>query len=593
MARWLVTRKGADFNKIGQEHGISPITARILRNRDVFEYADVENFLNSDLNGLHDPHGLHDIDKAAEIIKGSIDNDEAIRIIGDYDVDGICSSYILLCGLKRCGANVDAILPHRIEDGYGLSDSLVDRAYEDGKKTIITCDNGIAAISQIAHAKSLGMTVVVTDHHEVLCDAEDKNKIILPEADAVVDPKRPDNEDDKSDICGAFVAYKFIQVLIEKMGMSELPDNDDFFRELRIFAGWATVCDVMPLSGENRIMVVDSLKNMKDTTNLGLRALLNECEIGNTEMNCYKYGFVIGPCLNATGRLQSAMMGLDLLTAQSPQVALELAKELRRLNEERKDLTSQGQETAMSKIQEYGDELPDVLVIYLPDMHESLAGIIAGRIRETTHRPTYVLTDTKDGLLKGSGRSIEAYHMHDALSECRDLLTKFGGHKMAAGFSLKKENLDEFVRLLNANSKLRPDDFEETLHIDMELPLNYLSIPLVREFDRVGPFGTGNEEPLFAARNVELVSGRIIGKNSNVGKIQVRDDQGNNYEMMIFGDLDRWNDFLAESFGEEQKEKLYSGFKHDKMYIKIAYKADVNEFRDEEKLQIILKDYKL
>ena len=599
MSKWFITRKGADFEAIAKAHHISPVTARLLRNRDVYEHDDVQAYLNADINMLRDPYELKDIDKAAEVIKESIENKERIRVIGDYDVDGICSSYILLDGLKKCGALVDAKLPHRIHDGYGLSISLIDEAYDAGVNTIITCDNGIAAVEQIAHAKELGMKVVVTDHHEVLCEADDDKKMILPPADAVVDPKRKDSyvrshhgeEPIVNEICGAMVAYKFIIVLSETMGYDKAADYQDFLKELRIFAGWATVCDVMPLTGENRIVVIDSMKSIATTRNIGVQALLRECEIDPFKVTCYIYGFVLGPCLNATGRLDSAMRGLELLCATDPDVAARIARELKKLNDDRKDMTQMGQEEALLKLSEYGEELPDVVVIYLPDMHESLAGIIAGRIREAVNRPTFVLTDAAGDLLKGSGRSIEAYHMHDALSECRDLLVKFGGHKMAAGFSLKKENLEAFRKALNDNSKLHPDDFEEILHLDMELPLGYLSRQLVREFDKLEPYGPGNEEPLFAARNVELISGRILGKNANVGKIFVRDEQGNGYDMMVFQKLDKWNEFLEQSFGKENMEKLYSGTTHDKMNIKIAYKPNINEFRGTESLQIILKDY--
>ena len=591
MAKWFVTTKGGDYSKIGQEHGISAITARLLRNRGVNTYEEIEGFLNADLNGLHDPHLLTDMDNAAAIIKNSIDYGKRIRIIGDYDVDGICSSYILYKGLVRCGAAVDVRLPHRMEDGYGLSIGLVDKAHDEGIDTIITCDNGIAATEQIAHAKELGMTVVVTDHHEVLRSVDDKDVMILPPADAVVDPKRNDNDYPFSEICGAMVAYKFIQVLAKLTGVSDADDADAFFADLRIFAGWATVCDVMPLKDENRIIVLDSFKNIPYTQNEGLKAIIRECEIDPMKVTCYIYGFVLGPCFNATGRLDSAMRGLSLLTEENVNAAAGIAHELKQMNDERKDMTAEGQEAAMEIVDSYGDNLPDVLVIYLPDLHESLAGIIAGRVREATNRPTYVLTDTTDGFLKGSGRSIEAYHMHDALSECRDLLTKFGGHKMAAGFTLERKNLDAFRTALLNNSKLKTEDFEEVLHLDMELPLEYLSIPLVKEFGKLGPYGTGNEEPLFAARDIELVSGKILGKNSNVGKIKVRDSRGKFYDMMIFQKLDKWNEFLQEKFGDSEKEKLYRGESHDRMCIKIAYRPDINEFRGTESLQIILKDY--
>ena len=592
MAKWLEIRKGADFNAIARKHGISPITARILRNREVYEEDDVKRYLGGDMSLLHDPHLLKDIDLAAEIIKEKIEAGDAIRIIGDYDVDGICSSYILLTGIKFCGGNVDAILPHRIEDGYGLSINLVNQAHEDGKGTIITCDNGIAAVEHIAHAKELGMMVVVTDHHEVSYAEEDKEKMILPPADAVVDPKRRDDEYPYFEICGAMVAYKFIQVLTEKMGLSGKSATARLFEELTIFAGWATVCDVMPLKDENRIIVKQSFRCITRTQNEGLKALLRANEIDPFAVSVYIYGFVIGPCLNATGRLDSAMRGLELLTEENPQAAAKIALELKEMNDSRKDMTVQGKDEAMEIISEYGDKLPDVLVIYMPELHESLAGIIAGRVREETNHPVFVITDTRDGLIKGSGRSIESYHMFDALSECRDLMVKFGGHKMAAGFTLKKENLTDFRNALNENSKLTEADFEEVIRFDMELPIGYLNIGLLKEIERLSPFGQGNPEPLFAARGVELVRGRILGKNANTAKMTVRDDSGRFYDMMVFGSLfERWNEFLDTNFGSDQREKLYSGDNHVKMNIKIVYQAKINEFRGEESIQIVPKDF--
>ncbi|WP_029322458.1 single-stranded-DNA-specific exonuclease RecJ [Butyrivibrio sp. AE3004] len=595
MAKWLETRKSADFIKIAKKHGISPITARILRNREVYrddENDDIDMYLSSDEKYLHDPHLLKDIDKAAEIMKERIKAGDSIRIIGDYDVDGICSSYILLSGLKLCGACVDVVLPHRIQDGYGLSVSLVDKAHEDGKQTIITCDNGIAALDQIAHAKELGMTVIVTDHHEVSYSEDDKSRMILPPADAVVDPKRRDESYPFSEICGAMVAYKFIQVLTEKMGIKNDLTLERFFDEMTIFAGWATVCDVMPLKDENRIIVKRSFNAITRTENEGLRALLRANEIDPYSVTCYIYGFVIGPCLNATGRLDSAMRGLELLMENNPSAAAEIALELKELNDSRKDMTQEGKDEAMELIAKYEGNLPDVLVIYMPELHESIAGIIAGKVREEVNHPVMVVTDTKDQMVKGSGRSIEAYHMFEALSECRDLLTKFGGHKMAAGFSLKKENLEAFREKLNANSKLEEKDFVEILHLDMVLPIRYINMELLKEIERLAPFGQGNPEPLFAARNVELVKGRIMGKNQNVAKLTVRDEEGQPYEMMVFGSIfDKWNEFLDVNFGADNREKLYNGGCNEKMTVNIAYQPKINEFRGEESIQIILKDF--
>ncbi|WP_026664913.1 single-stranded-DNA-specific exonuclease RecJ [Butyrivibrio sp. FC2001] len=592
MAKWLVIAKGADFQKIAKEHGISPITARILRNRDVVTDEDIEMYLKADEKYLHNPHLLKDIDLAADIMKQRIEAGDPIRVIGDYDVDGICSSYILLSGIKLCGGNVDVVLPHRITDGYGLSINLVDKAHVDGKKTIITCDNGIAAIEQIAHAKELGMTVIVTDHHEVSYSEVDKEKMILPPADAVVDPKRRDDEYPYHEICGAMVAFKFIQVLTEKMGLKKDTVLERFFDEMTIFAGWATVCDVMPLKDENRVIVKKSFECISRTENPGVRALLMANEIEPDKVSCYIYGFVIGPCLNATGRLDTAMRGLELLTETNSNKAARIALELKQLNDERKNMTQQGKDEAMEILDGYGDNLPDVLVIYMPELHESLAGIIAGKIREEFNHPVFVITDAGEGLIKGSGRSIESYHMFDALSECRELMTKYGGHKMAAGFSLPKDNLEAFRDALNANSKLTADDFVEIIRLDMELPLRYVSMGLLKELKTLEPFGQGNPEPVFAARDVELVKGRIMGKNANVAKIVVKDPEGQSLDMMVFGSLfDRWNEFLDNNFGVSQREKLYNGGFHDKMVVKIAYQPKINEFRGEESIQIVLKDF--
>ncbi|WP_035767803.1 single-stranded-DNA-specific exonuclease RecJ [Butyrivibrio sp. NC2002] len=590
MANWFITRKGADFNKIAAENGISPITARILRNRDVYEQEKIKSFLTADIDSLSRPELLPDMEKAVLVMQNAIENNSRIRIIGDYDVDGICSSYILQRGIEACGGKVDVRLPHRMNDGYGLSMGLVERAHEDGIDTLITCDNGIAAINEISYAKELGMTVIVTDHHEVGYEEDDHEKMVLPAADAVVDPKRFDNDPENfKEICGAQVAYKFVWLLIETMGITV---TERFMKDLRIFAGWATVCDVMPLTDENRTMVIDSMRNIPGTENVGLKQLIRATELDEYNISCYSYGFILGPCLNASGRLDSAMRGLELLMESNSNVAAKYAEDLKKLNDSRKQMTLEGTSKALAKLEEYGDDLPDVVVIYLPDLHESLAGIIAGKVREAVSRPVFIITDAENGGVKGSGRSIEKYHMFEELSKCKDLLTKFGGHKMAAGFSLEKENIDAFRDALNANSTLKPEDFVEDLRLDMELPLGYLNIPLVREFEKLAPFGIDNPEPKFVARNVELISGKIIGKNQNVGKYKVRDINSEVIDMILFGKTNEFNSFLDETFGVDMRDRLYNGKSHDKMMINVAYKTDINEFRGEENLQIMLLDYK-
>ena len=591
-----------EYKRIAREHGVSTITAALLVNRDVVGDLEIAEYLHPDISNIQPYTFLKDMDIAAKVMKSCIENGDRIRIIGDYDVDGICSSFILLQGIKCCGGNVDVRLPHRMHDGYGLNKNLVDQAHADGVQTIITCDNGIAAINEIAYAKELGMTVIVTDHHEVgfenAGDDEAKapsnaadRKMVLPPADAVVDPKRNDNNTEIfENICGAVVAYKFICALTDEMGIAP---GEDFFKELRIFAGWATVCDVMPLEKENRIMVLDSFKNIKRTENTGLIKLIAATDLDADKISYYSYGFVLGPCLNATGRLDSAERSLELLSETDPDVAAKLALELKKLNDERKDMTVQGTNRALEMLEAYGEDVPKVVVIYIPDLHESLAGIIAGKVREAVKRPTFIITDaSEEGEVKGSGRSIDKYHMYEALCECKELLSKFGGHKLAAGFSLKKDNVDAFRNALNYNCRLKEEDFIDNLKYDMDLPVGSLNLNIVKEFEKLGPFGTGNPEPMFVAKEVELKSGRILGKNANVGKIQVVDKYNKPLDMMVFQDIQKFNDFLDDTFGVENREKLYNGREHDKMKIEILYRCSINEFRGDESLQIVLIDYK-
>ena len=515
MSKWMIANKGADFDHIAQKFGIRNITARLIANRLITkresekeECSDeaIEAYLNGDETRMHDPKGLADIEKGAEVMLDRIRQGAKIRVIGDYDVDGICSSYILLSGLKMLGGNTDCVLPDRVKDGYGLSIKLVDEAIEAGVDTIITCDNGIAAYEQIAHAKERGMTVVVTDHHEIPFekDADQEKKEILPPADAVIDPKREDGNYPFTEICGAVVAYKFLQVLVEKYE-EEISDTDSlvhkkFFREMLVFAGIATVCDVMELKDENRIIVKESLKLIGSSSNRGLKALIHVNGLDENQMSCYHYGFVIGPCLNATGRLDLATRALSLFMAQDEREAAEIAGDLKGLNDSRKEMTKQGVDEAASivsgEIKEGG--LPKVLVVYLPGVHESIAGIIAGKIKEKYYRPTIILTKAADGGVKGSGRSIENYDMFEELSACKELFTKFGGHKMAAGLSLPEENVEELRKRLNENCRLEEEkgDFEAVHHIDMVMPLKYADMELVKEFDKLEPFGNGNTKQL-------------------------------------------------------------------------------------------------
>lgn len=605
MSKWMVANKKADFDAIARKFGVSPITARLIANR-LITSKELENlqctdeainaYLNAGVDKLHDPLGMADMAKGAEVMYERIQAGAKIRVIGDYDVDGICSSYILVSGLKMLGGDVDCVLPDRMKDGYGLSIKLVDNAHADGIDTIITCDNGIAAAEQIAHAREMGMTVVVTDHHEVPFEAgqegEDaERKEILPPADAVIDPKRSEGSYPFKEICGAVVAYKFLQVLSGKFGNPE--EYEDFFTEMLIFAGIATVCDVMELRDENRIIVKQSLRLISGTRNKGLKALIHVNSLDESKITVYHYGFVIGPCLNATGRLELASRALSLFTEEDADEAARIAEDLKNLNDSRKDLTKQGVDQAAAMVEETiaKEGMPKVIVEYLPEVHESIAGIIAGKIKEKYYRPTIILTEASDGGAKGSGRSIEKFDMFEELSACKELFTKFGGHKMAAGLSLPKENIDELRRRLNEGCTLEGSDFEPVMHIDIAMPLQYTSISLVREFSRLEPFGNGNTKPLFAQKDVRILSGRILGKNRNCGKYTILDDDGNRYEMMYFGNMEKWHDFLVDKYGQSEVDALYDGVGKGEIKVSIAYYPDINSYMGRDSLQIIMNDY--
>lgn len=566
----MLQTKRADFNAIAARFHISPVTARIIRNRDVEGEKAIDRYLNGTLDQLYDPHLMKDMDKAAALILEKIRTDVRIRIVGDYDIDGVCSTYLLYRGLTRCGAAVDYQIPERIRDGYGINESIIRKAKEDGIDTIVTCDNGIAALEQVRLAKELGMTVIVTDHHEVVRD-EDGSQV-LPEADAVVNPHRDDCTYPFAGICGGVVAYKLVQVLYEKNG---IPEQE--WKDILEFAAIATVGDVMKLQDENRIIVRWGLKQIPHTASVGLRALVEACGLDIYDLTAYHIGFVIGPCLNASGRLKTAKLALELLLCEGMQQsarAEEMAAELKLLNEERKDMTQAGMEQAFEQVDaELADD--DVLVVYLPDCHESLAGIIAGRVRETYNKPSFVLTRGED-CVKGSGRSIESYHMYQALCGVQDLLLKFGGHPMAAGFSLKEENIDEFRRRLNEQSALTKEDFIPKIWIDVAMPLEYISEALVNELKGLEPFGQGNEKPQFAQKNLRIRSVRVIGRNNNAVRMTVVTEQGRPMEAMVFT--------VADQFVEEAKQSRS---------IDVIYYPDINEYNGNRTLQIVVRAYKL
>ncbi len=588
MAKWYVAAKRADFNAISEKYGISPVIARIIRNRDVVEEEQIRKFLEGGPEDLYDPALLSGMEQTTEILIRKIREQKPIRVIGDYDADGICSACILHRGLTEAGARADTAIPHRMKDGYGLNEHLVQDAWEAGIDTIITCDNGIAAAPQIALAKEKGMTVLVTDHHEVPYeDTEEGRRWILPPADAVVDPKQEGDRYPFKGICGAVVAYKVIVQLYRQLGLEQIRKN--LLEDLLELAAFATVCDVMELLDENRIIVKFGLEHMKHTRNMGLRALMEVNGVDKEKLSAYTIGFVMGPCLNATGRLDTAVRALELLEAKERGEAVRLAASLKQLNDSRKEMTEQYVRQAAAEVEsgQYGDDR--VLVVFLPDCHESLAGIIAGRIRERFYKPVFVLTRAEEGV-KGSGRSIEDYHMYEEMTRVKHLFTKYGGHKMAAGLSLPEEHVELFRQQINANCTLTEEELEEKVHIDVPMPISYVSWPLVEQLEALEPFGNGNPRPLFAQKDVELLSARIMGKNRNVVRLTVADDQGKRWEMMSFGDPEPMKQYLSEKFGRERTDALYlnqtSGIR-----LSVVYYPSVNTWQGNSRLQLVLRYY--
>lgn len=566
-AIWMLHTKRADFSAIAERFHISPVTARIIRNRDITGEHEIEKYLHGTRRDLYDPHLLKDMDRAVDILREKIEKGLRIRIVGDYDIDGICSSYLLYQGLKRCGARVDYQIPERIRDGYGINESIIRRAGEEGIDTILTCDNGIAALEQIRMAKELGMTVLVTDHHEVPRDGEGRE--LLPPADAVVNPKQEACRYPFTGICGGVVAYKLVEVLYERFGV---PVEE--WEEMLEFAAIATVGDVMRLQDENRILVRLGLKQIARTKSLGLRRLVEACGLDIEALTAYHIGFVVGPCLNASGRLQTARLALELLLCQEESEAVRMAEELRMLNEERKTMTQEGTSEALRQAEEkYAEDR--VLVIFLPDCHESVAGIIAGRVREARNRPTFVLT-RGEGCVKGSGRSIEAYHMYREMCGVQDLFLKFGGHPMAAGFSMDECHVDEFRERLNRQTTLKEEDFIPRIWIDVAMPLEYLSEDLVQELKLLEPFGQGNEKPQFAQKNLTIRGTRVLGKNRNAVKLSLVTEKGLPMYGMLFTEGDRF----LEELGKQRR-------------IDVVYYPDINEYNGRRTMQIVIREYKL
>lgn len=586
MEKWFVAAKKADFDKWAEEFHISPVLARILRNRDLEDVSQVRKFLYGTLEDCYSPWLLKDMDKAANALIGVVDAQTSIRVIGDYDVDGICSSYILTKGLKCLGAKVDTAIPHRIHDGYGLNDSLIEEAKADGIGMIVTCDNGIAAAPQIALATELGIQVIVTDHHEVpYTEEEGVRREILPPALAVVDPKQEQCSYPYKNICGGVVAYKLMLALQEKTGNEVLADT---LGELLEFAAFATVCDVMELKDENRILVKEGLKRLKNTRNLGLQALIEVNGIDTGKLSAYHLGFVLGPCLNATGRLDTAKRALELLLAETKVEAMSAARELKELNDSRKNLTLQGVEEAETYIKEQGMEQDKVMVVYLPDVHESLAGIIAGRIREKYNHPVFVLTRSEEGV-KGSGRSIEAYHMYEAMTKVKHFFTKYGGHKLAAGLSMREEDVEPLRKALNESCTLAEEDFIPKVHIDVPMPLSYSDEGLAGQLELLEPFGVGNPKPLFAQKELVFLSGVKMGANKSFARFRVRTPEGQTLQLVYFGDLERFGKFLCEKYGADSEEALYAG--RGDFRVSVVYQLGLNVYRGKTELQYLMQYY--
>ncbi|MFQ7158063.1 MAG: single-stranded-DNA-specific exonuclease RecJ [Merdimonas faecis] len=567
MERWVMLRKGADFAGIGKKFQISPRLACLIRNRDVVGEEAIGQYLNGTIGDLCDGMLMKDMDKAVEILREKLEEGKRLRVIGDYDIDGVNATYILLEGLKRLGADADYDIPDRMTDGYGLNIHLVQRAYDDGVDTVLTCDNGIAAAEEIAFGKDMGMTVIVTDHHEVPFEEwGGKKQYLLPPADAVVDPKRPDCEYPFPHLCGAAVAYKLMEALWESMGRDS-EDLDDLIENVAI----ATVGDVMDLKGENRIFVKEGLQMLERTRNPGLRSLIECTGLADKTISAYHIGFVLGPCLNASGRLDTAKRALRLLEAKTRKEADQLAWDLKALNDSRKEMTEKAVKEAELMVEASALKEDRVLVIYLPDCHESLAGIVAGRIRERYYKPAFVLTNASGGL-KGSGRSIEAYSMYEELSRCKDLLMRFGGHRQAAGLSMKRENLESFRKMINDHCTLTPKDLTEKVVIDMEMPFSCVTEGLIRELALLEPFGKGNTKPVFAARNVRLMDMRVMGRKKNVLKMRAVDANGNTVEAVYFGDVENLSG---------RKDTLLS----------ITYYPTLNEYMGQATPQIVITHY--
>lgn len=585
--RWFIKNRKADYKAMSLKYGISELMSKLIINRDIFEDEIIKSYITPEFNRLHNPREMKDLELAVNILKEKINTNKKIRIIGDYDVDGVISVYMLYTALKKCNANVDYEIPDRIKDGYGINEKIIKEAKDDGVDTILTCDNGISAIDQIKYAKELGLTVIVTDHHDIpFVENENNERIFLrSSADAILNPKQKDCNYKFKSLCGAGVAFKLIEVLYEEFNI----DKEECYKLIE-FLAIATVCDVVDLIDENRIFVKKGLEKINNTTNLGLGELIRENEIQDKTISVYHLGFIIGPCINASGRLDNAKKGLKLLLADEEDDAVHLAKELVRLNTERKDMTMKGVEDAIEIIE--GTEIINdkVLVVYLPHIHESLAGIIAGRIREKYNAPTLILTKGEE-CAKGSGRSIEEYNMFEKLLECKELLEKFGGHPMAAGLSIKEENIDKLRKKLNENAMLKDEDLIKKIKIDCVLPLDKINFNLIEDLEKLEPFGKGNEKALFGIKYVNVIKAQILGKNRNVLKLKLKSNGDKIFDGIYFGDIEEFEQIVCDKYNAEELSKLYDGIFND-VKLDFVFYPNVNEYNGNVSIQIVIQNYR-
>ena len=586
MTNWTVMTKRADFNRIAEEFHIDPVTARLIRNRDVVEMDEIRRYLHGGMEDLCDPHLLKDGELLVSILEEKIKQGKKIRVIGDYDIDGVMATYILVTGLKMCNAQVSMQIPDRIHDGYGLNKSLIEVALADGIDTILTCDNGIAAMDEIAYAVEKGMTVLVTDHHEIPYETTEEGRIYKrSKAQAIVNPHQQDCAYPYKYLCGAAVAWKVICLLYEKMGLSF-----EMAQEFLENVAFATVGDIMPLTGENRILVKLGLRKIRSTKNIGLRALIAQCGLNKEAITAYDFGFVLGPCINATGRLDTAKRALELLFATDAMTAAQIANELVILNTERKDLTQEGVEAAIALYEAEHMEADKVIVLFLPDVHESIAGIIAGRIRERYYKPAFVLTRAEQGA-KGSGRSTENYSMYEEMCKCADLFTKFGGHPMAAGLSLAEENIPEFRRKINENCNLTEEDMIPKVRIDVPMPMDYVTKDLIQEFAVLEPFGKDNTQPVFADKDLRVQRLSLIGKNRNVAKMTLLSPQNQRHTGICFKEAEKLCQYIEERFGKEQLERAMMG-QENNICLSFVYYPKINVYQNTEELQFEIQHYR-